>query len=188
MSARKSTGTRLRFEVFKRDGFRCVYCGATPLQEPLHADHVVPVAAGGTTTADNLVTSCMKCNAGKGAVPLERRALSAPDKESLQAQADHLKQLREYMALQKEIDATKAAAVEVIAARWEQTVGPMTQEMFNRLPALLESWGHERLIKAIDITARKLGEPGQPFDPRVAVGQAKYLHGIIRRWREEGAV
>ena len=32
----------------------------------LHVDHVVPVAAGGTTSEDNLLTACEECNLGKG--------------------------------------------------------------------------------------------------------------------------
>jgi 5-methylcytosine-specific restriction endonuclease McrA len=31
----------------------------------LHVDHLVPLAAGGPTTADNLVTACEECNLGK---------------------------------------------------------------------------------------------------------------------------
>lgn len=65
--ARKSTGKRLRFEVFKRDYFTCQYCGAQPPAVVLVVDHVTPVAAGGGTTADNLVTACEACNQGKGA-------------------------------------------------------------------------------------------------------------------------
>ena len=33
-------------------------------------DHVVPLAANGPHTADNLVPSCVSCNARKGAKPL----------------------------------------------------------------------------------------------------------------------
>jgi 5-methylcytosine-specific restriction endonuclease McrA len=36
----------------------------------LHVDHVVPVAAGGTTTEDNLLTACEECNLGKAARPV----------------------------------------------------------------------------------------------------------------------
>ena len=32
----------------------------------LHVDHVVPVAAGGTTSEDNLLAACEECNLGKG--------------------------------------------------------------------------------------------------------------------------
>jgi len=33
----------------------------------LHVDHVVPFAAGGATTEDNLLAACEECNIGKGA-------------------------------------------------------------------------------------------------------------------------
>ena len=61
---------RLRFEVFKRDGFECQYCGATPPGVMLHCDHIHPVSAGGTNDIDNLITACQPCNSGKSDVPL----------------------------------------------------------------------------------------------------------------------
>jgi 5-methylcytosine-specific restriction endonuclease McrA len=63
----------LRFEVLRRDGFQCQYCGRRPPAVALHADHVIPWWGGGTTTIDNLRTACSDCNLGKGA-----RALSSP--------------------------------------------------------------------------------------------------------------
>jgi hypothetical protein len=64
---RKAIGKKLRFDVFKRDGFICAYCGATPPTVVLHVDHIHPVAEGGTNDIDNLITSCQPCNIGKGA-------------------------------------------------------------------------------------------------------------------------
>jgi 5-methylcytosine-specific restriction endonuclease McrA len=64
---RKQIGKKLRFEVFKRDGFTCAYCGATPPSVILQVDHIHPVADGGTNDPDNLITSCQPCNIGKGA-------------------------------------------------------------------------------------------------------------------------
>lgn len=60
---------KLRFEVFKRDGFRCQYCGRSPKNDEtvvLHLDHIHPKSKGGATTKDNLITSCLECNIGKG--------------------------------------------------------------------------------------------------------------------------
>jgi hypothetical protein len=57
----------LRFDVFERDGFQCKYCGKAPPDVKLVVDHVVPVAEGGRSNKDNLVTSCPACNAGKAA-------------------------------------------------------------------------------------------------------------------------
>lgn len=55
----------LRFEILKRDGFRCVYCGSAGLETKLVVDHVVPVKFGGRSTPDNLVSACEPCNQGK---------------------------------------------------------------------------------------------------------------------------
>jgi hypothetical protein len=67
--SRSSIPAQLRFNILQRDGFRCRYCGRSG-REPgvvLHVDHVVPVAAGGPTTEDNLMTACAACNLGKSA-------------------------------------------------------------------------------------------------------------------------
>ena len=76
--SRKYISLRTRFEVFKRDSFRCRYCGAPGTAKQLEIDHVVPVAAGGSSDADNLVASCHRCNSGKSAVPLWEQALKRP--------------------------------------------------------------------------------------------------------------
>ena len=52
-----------RQNVFKRDGFKCQYCGT---EKELTLDHLVPKAKGGKTTWNNLVTACKSCNAKKG--------------------------------------------------------------------------------------------------------------------------
>jgi hypothetical protein len=59
---------QLRFRVLQRDAFRCQYCGRSARDgATLHLDHVVPFAAGGETTEDNLITACETCNLGKSA-------------------------------------------------------------------------------------------------------------------------
>lgn len=63
---RRNMSAKLRFHVLRRDGFRCVYCGLTASQSELHVDHVVPVVDGGSDDIENLVTSCIECNLGKG--------------------------------------------------------------------------------------------------------------------------
>ena len=52
-----------RENVFKRDGFKCQYCGT---KRELTIDHLIPKAKGGTTSWNNLVTACKKCNSLKG--------------------------------------------------------------------------------------------------------------------------
>jgi 5-methylcytosine-specific restriction endonuclease McrA len=59
----------LRWQLFKRDHFRCRYCGASPgtRDTVLVIDHVIPVKNGGSSTIDNLVTACERCNQSKAA-------------------------------------------------------------------------------------------------------------------------
>lgn len=86
---RQGIGKKTRFEVFKRDGFACQYCGAHPPGVLLHVDHITAVANGGTNDTDNLITACLPCNLGKGArdltvVPqsLEEKAKEIAERES----------------------------------------------------------------------------------------------------------
>lgn len=47
----------LRHEVFKRDNYRCVECGASKDDgATLHIDHIIPVSKGGTDELSNLQT------------------------------------------------------------------------------------------------------------------------------------
>lgn len=52
-----------RENVFKRDGFKCQYCGTT---KELTLDHLIPKAKGGKSSWSNLVTACKRCNSRKG--------------------------------------------------------------------------------------------------------------------------
>ena len=58
----------LRYEILRRDGFRCQICGRTQADGVrLHVDHIVPISKGGKTEYDNLRVLCEDCNLGKGA-------------------------------------------------------------------------------------------------------------------------
>lgn len=70
-ATRKPLSKKLRFEVFKRDGFKCQYCGCTPNQSVLEVDHINPVALGGKNEMDNLIAACFDCNRGKSKNPLD---------------------------------------------------------------------------------------------------------------------
>ena len=54
----------VRLAVWRRDGGRCTECGG---DFELQYDHVIPVALGGATTAENLQLLCAGCNRAKGA-------------------------------------------------------------------------------------------------------------------------
>jgi hypothetical protein len=62
-SPRRVIPTHVKVEVWKRDGGRCVQCGAT---DDLHFDHIIPYSRGGTSlSADNVQLLCARHNIAK---------------------------------------------------------------------------------------------------------------------------
>ena len=55
-----------RRNIFARDQNTCQYCGKRFHSSELSLDHVVPRSRGGTTTWDNIVSACRRCNVKKG--------------------------------------------------------------------------------------------------------------------------
>lgn len=64
-----------RNNVFERDKNTCQYCGKVFERTELNLDHVIPRQAGGTTTWENIVCSCIPCNTRKGNQPLHASGL-----------------------------------------------------------------------------------------------------------------
>jgi len=59
----------MRFDIMKRDKFKCRLCGASPAVNPkvtLHIDHIIPRSKNGKNTPGKLQTLCKDCNYGKG--------------------------------------------------------------------------------------------------------------------------
>ena len=64
MSLRAKISRSLRKAVFARAGYQCEYC-RTPEDlsaSPFAVEHILPLAAGGTTILSNLACSCLGCN------------------------------------------------------------------------------------------------------------------------------
>lgn len=65
---RSAMSNDLREAIKKRDNYTCCICGNSVFNEPnllLEVDHIIPVAQGGKTVADNLQTLCWRCNRAK---------------------------------------------------------------------------------------------------------------------------
>ena len=63
---RAKMSNSLRYDILKRDKFRCLLCGTSAEDgAKLHVDHIIPVAKGGKTERSNLRTLCSRCNMGK---------------------------------------------------------------------------------------------------------------------------
>lgn len=109
-NAREPISKRLRFEVFKRDAFKCHYCGRNPPTVFLELDHIIPVSKGGTNQIDNLTTACFECNRGKSNVELNALPLTTLSKiEILKEKEDQYKAFQKLLKrienrIAKEVD------------------------------------------------------------------------------------
>lgn len=110
---RKAISKKIRFNVFKRDGFCCQYCGSKPPTVVLEIDHIHPVSGGGDNAADNLITACFDCNRGKSdgllsSIPPsleERAAILTEKREQIDAYGRLIKSIKRKE--EKSIDAVQ---------------------------------------------------------------------------------
>lgn len=114
MPKRKGLSNKIRFEVFKRDSFKCQYCGRSAPDVMLQVDHINPVARGGKNAMTNLVTSCQPCNGGKGATPLN-------DQSEVIKQKSYLDELNERRAQL------------TMMMQWREGLDGINDEAFNRV-------------------------------------------------------
>jgi 5-methylcytosine-specific restriction endonuclease McrA len=61
-NARRAIPDDVKILVWSRDGGACMKCGAS---RELQFDHVIPLAKGGSDTADNIQLLCRTCNLAK---------------------------------------------------------------------------------------------------------------------------
>lgn len=72
-----------RYDIMKRDGFKCVLCGVSASEGRLEIDHIIPRSKGGDGKDNNLRTICYNCNRGKKA-KIEQEAVPKDDQDSIE--------------------------------------------------------------------------------------------------------
>lgn len=73
---RRGIPAGLRFQVLRRDGWTCIYCGKNKGDDfQIEVDHIIPWSEVKKHEFDNLVTSCMECNRGKSNLLLTKKEL-----------------------------------------------------------------------------------------------------------------
>jgi hypothetical protein len=120
--ARKSISKKLRFEVFKRDGFRCQYCGRAAPDIVLEIDHIKPVADGGENDILNLITSCKDCNSGKGDRSLTENTTLAKQRDQLEELNERREQLEMMIQWKEELSKLKDDVVDRLSQHWSKLV------------------------------------------------------------------
>lgn len=120
MAERKAISKKTRFEIFKRDSFKCQYCGKSAPDVILHVDHIKPVADGGTNHMTNLITACFDCNMGKKDIPLDDNSAIEKQRKQLEELNERRLQLEMMMQWREALASFDDDKVNAFTRRWQQ--------------------------------------------------------------------
>ena len=118
MAKRKNLSKSVRFEVFKRDSFKCQYCGKSAPDVVLEVDHIIPVSKGGDNDISNLITACFDCNRGK-------RDKKLTDKQNAKLQKEELDKLN-----------ARREQIEMIA-EWRKELSNLMNESIDKIVEII---------------------------------------------------
>lgn len=154
-TGRRPISKNLRFEVFKRDSFKCQYCGAVAPDVLLHVDHIHPVAAGGTNEITNLITSCEPCNNGKRDILLDDNVAVSKARNQMEALQERREQLELMMEWQRGLRDLAIDEVTEAADFWNSlTPGRVVNEHGeSTLRKSIRKFGIGEILKAMSIAA-----------------------------------
>jgi hypothetical protein len=148
---RTAISKRVRFDVFKRDSFKCQYCGKSAPDVVLEVDHIKPVAAGGDNNITNLITSCFECNRGKSDKQLSENATVTKQKaqlDELNEKRNQLEMLAEWRDELRNLDDTK---IEILNRVWVSGTGrELLNEQKLSLKSLLKRYDLPLLIDSLE--------------------------------------
>src|SRR6266496_4772459 len=152
---REAISKGIRFEVFKRDSFKCQYCGAVAPEVLLAIDHIRPVAKGGDNHLTNLITSCVACNAGKRDIPLDERTAVAKARAQMEELQERREQLEMMMMWRQGLRALNAETVDRVCAFWDELTPGWTVNEHGKLSMKkwLRSFSIEELTKSMETAA-----------------------------------
>lgn len=189
---RNPISKRLRFEIYKRDKFTCVYCGRSVPEVVLTLDHVEAHASGGADDATNLVTACWDCNAGKSDVALGD-VMPAIGEGAVDEMRERVEQMREYRKWRTEYEAElRHQMVDVWKAWCEEFDGIVRTDEQGieryedpRVPfptdnALIEHLKRLPLPDVIDAVRIAAWRWRRPGDSIYGQGVVRYFYGVCR--------
>ena len=173
---------RLRFEVFKRDGFQCQYCGKKSPQVVLELDHIIPKKEGGGENPENLTTACFDCNRGKGKELLENFKEGTDPTEQAILLLERERQLKEYNVVLKEVRQRKNRDMVVISKYWDKKLNTnICWYPSGLIRRALDFISREQALEAIDICQSGYQKWG---DKSWGESIRSYFSGILRNMTE----
>jgi len=157
MSNRKAISKKDRFEVFKRDSFKCQYCGASAPDVLLHIDHIKPVSKGGTNNLTNLITACVSCNSGKSNRTLDDKTAVKKQRDQLEDLQERREQLEMMMTWAEGMRNINDETVDKLCGYWHDLAPgwSVNDTGKNNMKRWLRKFTLDEITKAMDIAAEQ---------------------------------
>lgn len=203
--ARKSLSKKKRFDVFKRDSFKCQYCGKSSPDVVLEVDHIKPVIEGGTDDITNLITSCFDCNRGKGAKLLDDQSTLEKQRKQMEELNERRNQLEMMMEWREGLVALDEDKLEYATDKWNELTGyNLNDKGQKEAKRHLKKFDLNLLLDCIEVSCEQYLKSGEDGDytqesvekawkmvPRIATNKLKgeqephmkdlyYIRGILR--------
>ncbi len=150
----RKIGPKIRFEVFKRDNFKCQYCGNSAPDVILHVDHIIPVAEKGSNDLTNLITSCKQCNLGKGARMLDDNTVVEKQRKQMEELNERRQQLKMIVKWREELNKLEDEKVGYIEKRIYQLCGYTLSEHGNGIiKKVIKKYDYTLILDSIEKSA-----------------------------------
>ncbi|MFM2293801.1 MAG: hypothetical protein RLZZ350_214 [Verrucomicrobiota bacterium] len=154
-NSRRAIPKRIRFEVLKRDSFKCQYCGAAAPDVLLQIDHIHPVIEGGDNDITNLITSCVACNSGKSGKTLDDKTAVIKARNQLEDLQTRREQLEMMMEWKEGLRDIAIETIDRLCSYWEANTPGWSVNANGRknLQKWLGKFSVEELTQAMDVAA-----------------------------------
>lgn len=155
---RAAISKKTRFEVFKRDSFKCQYCGTCAPEVILNVDHIEPVSKGGDNSITNLITACFSCNSGKSDIRISDDSAIKKQKEQLDELNVKREQLQMMMQWRKELKNLDQEYIDIFCKNYhEKLVGwTINDNGLEIVKKLIKKFQLSILLDAIEKASEKL--------------------------------
>ena len=145
-------GKKMRFEVFKRDSFKCQYCGATSPDVVLEVDHIKPKKEGGKDNITNLITACKDCNSGKGARLLDDKSVIEKQRQQLEELNERRLQLEMMLEWREGLEKLNEDTLNIVVDSFESTACcELTDTGIEKFKKLIKKYSLQTVLDAIDV-------------------------------------
>jgi len=191
---RKPLSPKTRYEVFKRDSFKCQYCGQSAPDVLLEVDHIDPVFLGGDNEMVNLTTACKECNRGKGPRALDDNSAVKVQQKQLQEIGEKRAQMEMMLDWRKSLSDLMGEQVHQVEMRFNAAFdGSVVSDVGRtKIRKWIKKYGLARILDAASEAIDQNIDDVFELTPKIAsvmdkterdpwFPRALYTRGILRK-------